>query len=130
MCDKASLGLLSHLRGIKGNLQSCADLESCSAENMNLLSYGYTFMIRKNFNETFMTISYISLEKLNSITVGFLVFCVSLSCLLECIPLPGEDKDTVTVSSILQRYYWTHKYTLGSLEKKKAVRFSLFKLQK
>lgn len=64
MCDKASVGLLSHLRGIKGNFtELCADLESCSAENMNLLSYGYTFMIRKNFNETFMTISYISLEK-------------------------------------------------------------------
>lgn len=64
MCDKASVGLLSHLRGIKDNFTELfADSKSCSAENMNLLRYGYTFMIRKNFNETFMTISYISLEK-------------------------------------------------------------------
>lgn len=64
MCDKASVGLLSHLQGIKDNFTELfADLKSCSAENMNLLRYGYTFMIRKNFNETFMTISYISLEK-------------------------------------------------------------------
>lgn len=64
MCDKASVGLLNHLWGIKDNFTELfADLKSCSAENMNLLRYGYTFMIRKNFNETFMTISYISLEK-------------------------------------------------------------------